>query len=259
VFRDETIGGVAASVFAKKLRGGGLAMPLHVVRTEMGGAMDFSEYVFMEGAVRDRLDDLQRAAGLDRDHDIVEALRRQEPTAAERLVAAWGSRAYRLAFGITRNRQDAEEAVQDAFLAAARRIDTFRGDSAFGSWLYRVLTNASYQKLRGRRAGPGETIGPEPAALDEPARRAELRMALTTAIDQLPADYRVALILHDVEGLSNPEIGAVLKISVPNVKSRVHRARSFLRRRLGDYATTLGSGGGRPREVSMRAQAACGA
>jgi hypothetical protein len=62
-----------------------------------------------------------------------------------------------------------------------------------------------------------------------------------------------------VEGLSNPEIGAVLKISVPNVKSRVHRARSFVRRRLSDYATRLGNGGGRPREVSMRAQAACGA
>ena len=83
-------------------------------------------------------------------------------------------------------------------------------------------------------------------------------MALTAAIDQLPADYRVALILHDVEGLSNPEIGAVLRISVPNVKSRVHRARSFVRRRLGDV-TRLGNAGGRPRGVAVRAQAACGA
>jgi RNA polymerase sigma-70 factor (ECF subfamily) len=220
--------------------------------------MDFNEFVFMEGAVRDRLDDLQRAAGLDRDHEIVEALRRQEPTAAERLVATWGSRAYRLAFGITRNRQDAEEAVQDAFLAASRRIDTFRGDSAFGSWLYRVLANASYQKLRRRRPGQGPTIGDEPSSLDEPALRTELRLALTAAIDQLPADYRVALILHDVEGLSNPEIGAVLRISVPNVKSRVHRARSFVRKQLGEYLTRLGSGG-RPRAVRVRAQAACGA
>ena len=86
--------------------------------------MDFSEYVSMEGAVRDRLDDLRRTAGLDRDRQIVEALRRREPTAAERLVAAWGGRAYRLAFGITRNVQDAEEAVQDAFWAAVRRILT---------------------------------------------------------------------------------------------------------------------------------------
>lgn len=259
MFRDETIDGVAAFVFAMKRRGPGLAMPLHVVRTEIGGAMDFSEYVFMEGAVRDRLNDLQRTAGVDQDHEIVEALRRREPTAAERLVAAWGSRAHRLAFGITRNRQDAEEAVQDAFLAAIRRIDTFRGDSAFGSWLYRVLANASYQKLRGRRVGPGETIGPGPAGLDELALRTELRMALTAAIDQLPADYRVALILHDVEGLSNPEIGAVLRISVPNVKSRVHRARSFVRRRLGDYVTRLGNAGGRPPGMAVRAQAACGA
>jgi RNA polymerase sigma-70 factor (ECF subfamily) len=220
--------------------------------------MDFNEYVFMEGAVKDRLVDLQRAAGLDRDHDIVRALRRQEPTAAERLVATWGSRAYRLAFGITGNRQDAEEAVQDAFLAAVRRIDTFRGDAAFGSWLYRVLANASYQKLRCRRARPGPAIDDEPSGVDEPAIRTELRMALAAAIDQLPADYRVALILHDVEGLSNPEIGAVLRISVPNVKSRVHRARSFVRKQLGDYVTSLGNAG-RPPAVRVRQPAACGA
>lgn len=217
--------------------------------------MDFNEYVFMEGAVRDRLDDLQRAAGLDRDQEIVEALRRQEPTAAECLVAAWGGRAYRVAFGITRNRQDAEEAVQDAFLAAVQRIDTFRGDSAFGSWLYRVLANASFQKLRCRRGRLGEPSADEPASVDEPALRTELRMVLTAAIDQLPMDYRVALVLHDVEGLSNPEIGAVLRISVPSVKSRVHRARLFLRKRLDDYVARLGSPG---RTMTGRARAACG-
>jgi RNA polymerase sigma-70 factor (ECF subfamily) len=221
--------------------------------------MDLSEYALLEGAVSDRLDDLRRAAGFDRDHEIVEALRRREPTAAERLVAVWGSRAYRLAVGITRNRQDAEEAVQDAFFAAIRRIDTFRGDSAFGSWLYRVLANACYQKLRGRRVRPGEIIGPEPAGPEEPGPRTELRVALSAAIDQLPTAYRVALILHDIEGLSNPEIGAVLRIGVPNVKSRVHRARAFVRKRLSDYATRLGSGGLRARVVMARAPAAAGA
>src|SRR2546426_10273754 len=88
----------------------------------------------------------------DRDRELVEALRLHEPTAAERLVATYGDRAYRLATGITGNAQDAEEIVQDVFWAVVRKIDTFRGESAFGSWLYRIVANAAYQKLRGQRS-----------------------------------------------------------------------------------------------------------
>src|SRR5437867_6620898 len=87
----------------------------------------------------------------DRDRDLVEGLRLHEVTAAERLVATFGDRAYRLAIGITGNAHDTEEAVQDAFLSVIRKIDTFRGDSAFRSWLYRIVANAAYQRLRTRR------------------------------------------------------------------------------------------------------------
>src|SRR5437879_9154400 len=87
----------------------------------------------------------------DRDLDLLEALRQHDPTAAERLVVAYGERAYRLATRITGNPQDAEEVVQDAFWTVVRKIDTFRCESAFGSWLYRIVANAAYQKLRGRR------------------------------------------------------------------------------------------------------------
>ena len=93
-------------------------------------------------------------ARVDRDWPIVEALRRRDPTAAERLVATYGDRAYRLAIRITGSRPDAEEAVQDAFWSVVRKIDTFRGDSGFGSWLYRIVANAAYGTLRrgyGRR------------------------------------------------------------------------------------------------------------
>src|SRR2546426_239036 len=86
----------------------------------------------------------------DRDGHLVEALRRCEPVAAERVVATYGDRAYRLAVGITGTAEDAEEVVQDAFWTVIRKIDTFRGESAFGSWLYRIVANAAYQKLRGR-------------------------------------------------------------------------------------------------------------
>src|SRR2546427_2117663 len=137
---------------------------------------------------------------VDRDRDLVEGLRRHEATAAERLVTTYGDRAYRLARGITGNGQDAEEVVQDAFWAVVRKIDTFRGESAFGSWLYRIVANAAYQKLRGRQSRRGELSLDEglpffdeggshlPPLADwsprggGPAIQAELRTALTSAI-----------------------------------------------------------------------------
>ena len=96
------------------------------------------------------LDPQPTSARIDRDSQLVEGLRLRASTAAERLVAAYGDRAYRLAVGITGNGPDAEEAVWDAFWSVVRKIDTFRGDSSFGSWIYRITANAAYQKLRGR-------------------------------------------------------------------------------------------------------------
>ena len=71
--------------------------------------------------------------------------------------------------------------------------------------------------------------------MEEPAIQSELRRVLTTAINELPRDYRTAFLLHDVEGLSNPEIAETLHVSLPAVKSRVHRSRLFLRQRLARY------------------------
>jgi len=193
----------------------------------------------------------------DRDLDLLEALRRREPMAAERLVTTYGERAYRLASGITGNGPDAEEVVQDAFWTVVRKIDTFRGESAFGSWFYRIVANAAYQKLRGRQSRRREVSLDEALPffdeggchvapmddwsprVDNPAIQAELRTALTSAIDDLPAAYRTVLVLRDVEGRSNPEIAEALGLSVPVVKTRVHRARLFLRKRLGDSMTTM--------------------
>ena len=192
---------------------------------------------------------------LDADASLVEALRRREPSAAEELVARFGARAYRLAWRITRNAEDAEEAVQDAFLNVTRKMDTFRGDSAFRSWIYRIVSNAACQKRRGpanRRAElsldvvlpvfhedgrHAEPIADWSPAVDDPSRRTELRLALTAAMAELPADYQTVVLLHDVEGLSNSEVAETLGISVGNAKTRVHRARLFLRKRLAEAMT----------------------
>jgi len=86
----------------------------------------------------------------DPDTALVEQLRRDDGGAAEALVDAYGSRVYRLAVRVTGNASDAEEVVQDALWTVVWKIDTFRGDSAFGLWLYRIVANAAYQKVRSR-------------------------------------------------------------------------------------------------------------
>lgn len=187
---------------------------------------------------------------IDRDRQLLEALRRGEPTAAERLVASYADCAYRLAIGVTGNAQDAEEVVQDAFWTVVRAIDTFKGDAAFGSWFYRIVADAADDKHRLRRGARaqaplddvsllygqhGAPIVDWSGRMQDPALQTALRNALTGAIAELPADYRIVLFLRDVEGLSSHEISDALGISVADVKRGAHRARLFLRKRLGEY------------------------
>src|SRR5262245_16158334 len=194
---------------------------------------------------------------IERDGSLVAALRRGEQTAADDLVATYGDRAGRLAARITRNAPDAEEAVQDAFWSVIRKIDTFRGDSSLGSWIYRIVANAAYQKVRGqahRRADISldevlpryhadeqhtEVINDWSEWIDDPSARTDLRAALDAAIDDLAPAYGAAIILREVEGLSMREVAEALNISVGTAKSRAHRGRAFLRKRL---AMSLGAG-----------------
>jgi RNA polymerase sigma factor (sigma-70 family) len=180
----------------------------------------------------------------------------------------------RLATRITGNAEDAEEAVQDALWSVIRKIGMFRGDAAFGSWLYRVVVNAAYQQLRKRRGRSADvsldTVLPvfdehgrqaEPVVdwsmrIDDPARQMELRRLLETAIEDLPADYRTVILLRDVEGLSYREIAEALDLGVVTIKARLHRARLFLRKRLDAHfsmagvASLAGRATNRPLEAS---------
>ena len=202
----------------------------------------------------------RRRLTVDRDADLVERLCRHEPGATEALVAVYGDRVYRLAIGITGNHSDAEEVVQDALWTVVRKIDTFRGDSGFGSWLYRIVANAAYGTLRrgyGRRLDrsldealpvfdeqgqPPEPITDWSPRVDDPSVQSELRTVLTAALDDLPPEYRAVVVLRDVEGLSHRKISEVLGITVASAKARVHRARLFLRKRLTGYMSP-GRGG----------------
>jgi len=210
------------------------------------------EWIGPEPAVDEALL-IRRRPAVDPDAVLVERLRRRDGGAAEALVASYGDRVYRLAIRITGNSSDAEEVVQDALWAAIHKIDGFRGTAAFGTWVYRITANAAYQKRRGRlvernatswddlapsldekgrHAQPGLDWAPR---LKDPALQAEVQSVLRAAIEELPEDHRAAFLLHDVEGLSNPEIAEALQTKPATVKSRVHRARLFLRSRLADY------------------------
>ena len=196
------------------------------------------------------------AGSLGRDSELVTALRRHEPRAADALVDMYGDRAYRLAARITRNAQDAEEVVQDALCSAIRKIDTFRGDSILSSWLYRIVTNAAYSRVRRRRSRGAdlrvahllpvfnehgrhvEPVTDWSVTLDEPAHQTELRMVLAAALDDLPPSYRAAVLLRDLDGFSYQQIGEALGLTISSVKMRLHRGRLFLRKRLERLGVT---------------------
>ena len=178
---------------------------------------------------------------------LVTALRLRDPRAAERLVSTYQLRAHRLALAITGNAQDAEEVVQDAFSIVIRKIDTFRGDAALGSWLHRIVVNGAYGLLRRRRGQRREVcLDPELpmrdqgsrsaggwcSDCDDAAHRTELRLVVASSLRALPAHYRAILILRDVEGRSSGEVASALGISVESAKSRIHRARVFVRKHL---------------------------
>jgi RNA polymerase sigma-70 factor (ECF subfamily) len=172
--------------------------------------------------------------------------------AAGQLVERYGDRVYRLAIRITGTRDDAEDVTQDALGRVARAIGAFTRESEFGSWIERITATAAYRKLCTRPLGTNEIALDDvlpPLDSDghfEPmddwstrfapwATPAQLRGPLTEAIDALPADYRMALILRDSAGWSNSDIAETLGLDLAAVMSRVHRARLFVRRRLAEY------------------------
>lgn len=131
--------------------------------------------------------------------------------------------------------QNATELMQDVFIRAWRRLDTFRGDCAFSSWLHRLAVNVMLENARsdGRRAArvlPMEDTGKLPGAAKSSG--IELSMDLESAIASLPRGARMAFVLHDVEGYQHQEIAGQLGLSVGTIKAQLHRARRLLRERL---------------------------
>ena len=184
----------------------------------------------------------QSAAGAGRAEELalIERCRQGDLAAFESIYRAHAGRLYSVAVRMLGNAADAEDVLQEVFLAAHRKLDRFRGDSALGTWLYRLATNLCLDHLRSRAVKSGQvtgTLDDEPGLADTGSRRlAERtvdRMDLERALTQLPEGCRTAFVLHEVEGLEHREVADILGIAEGTSKSQVHKARLRLRSILG--------------------------
>jgi RNA polymerase sigma-70 factor, ECF subfamily len=180
------------------------------------------------------------------EHLLVTAAKAGDTAAFEELVNRYERKIFRLTMNITRNHEDAEDAMQDAFMKAYSHLDRFQEDSRFYTWLVRIAANEALMRLRKRR--------PNQFSLDEPIEseddfvpqqiedwgpspeqrfaQTEMRDILRGVIEELPPDFRIVFLLRDVEGLSTQDTAEAVGISEAAVKSRLLRARLKLRKKL---------------------------
>lgn len=183
---------------------------------------------------------------------LLERLRAGEDAAYEELVRLYGPRLLAVARRFLRSEDDAQDAVQDAFLNAFRSIDSFEGQARISTWLHRIVVNASLMKLRTRRRKPEQSIEellpnfledghmtnlatPWRKAGEDEVELAQLRGLLLQKAQQLPDSFRNVLLLRDIEGLDTEEAAQLLEISTAAVKTRLHRARLALRELLDPH------------------------
>ena len=187
-----------------------------------------------------------------KDQDLVARIHARQAGAFAELVHLYTRKVYSIAISMLRNEQDARDVVQETFLNVHRRLDTFRGDASLSSWIGRIATNNALMKLRTRRRKPETSLElrlPGQAASERVERvivdkqpiaekmslDRELGERIRASVEELPEKYREVLILSDYRELSMRDIAAALDITVPNVKTRLHRARLRVRQTLADY------------------------
>ena len=180
------------------------------------------------------------------DTDLVNGIANKEESCFEELLLRYGNKVHNLALRITRNQEDAEEILQDVFITVFTKVNSFEHKAQFSSWLYRVTMNSSFMKIRARNRRRSVYLEDIDAStrqnwvgnrtemfdIDFMSSRHEVREAIERAIKDLPDDYRAIFVLRDIDGLSNEAVSKVLNLSVPAVKSRLHRSRLLIRQQL---------------------------
>ena len=190
------------------------------------------------------------------DKKVEEALVREfqagNRQAYDKIADIYQKKIYSLSYNLTRNQMDAQDVTQEVLLTLFRKINMFQGKSAFSSWVYRITLNSSYMKLRRKKKEPNISIdelmplfngaGFQQDKIKDWSENTESLMfanesrnVIKNAVDLLPEKEKVVFLLRDVEGVSTEKTGEILDLTVPAVKSRLHRARLFLRKKLSNY------------------------
>ncbi len=198
--------------------------------------------------------------------ELVDRARSGDADACRQLVRRHQQKVYSLAIRMVRQAEDAEDVLQETFLSAFRALPSFRAESEFSTWLYRIATNCALMKLRrNKMVLVSIDAGTEDDATSveltdfsadpiEDVLNGELRDKLEAALARLPEDMRIVSVLRDVEGLRNGEVAGILGLSLQAVKSRLHRARLLLRRELAAYFAerSAGASARKPRRCAPR-------
>ena len=193
---------------------------------------------------------------MDSEAGLIAKSKKGDAAAFSSLISRYEDRIFNLAHKVCAGLpSEAEDVYQETFLTAFKTLPHFREDSNLGTWLYRIASNLCWMRFRKKRAEPVGPILDHPlhqeggdestsgAQLrdwsdgpEELARKKALREAVEAAMGELPIDYRLVVVLRDIQGLSNEETAKAMKLSVAAVKSRLHRGRLFLRSRLDKAA-----------------------
>jgi RNA polymerase sigma-70 factor (ECF subfamily) len=189
--------------------------------------------------------ELSRAVNRDAEGVLIARLQQGERDAYEVLVRRYSARMLAVARRLLRNEEDARDAVQDAFMTAFRVLPRFRADGTLSTWLYRIVTNAALMTLRSTNRHPEVSLEPLlpifaddghhtepvdslPVTTEAALHSKETRALVRACIEQLPTQYRVVVVLRDIEELDTAETAAMLGITENAVKIRLHRARQAL-------------------------------
>jgi RNA polymerase sigma-70 factor (ECF subfamily) len=194
------------------------------------------------------------------DQNLLARLRRHEEAAFSELFETYADRVYRLAMGLLKQADDAEEVVQATFLSAFEALDRFEPQARLSTWLYRIAYNHALMLLRRRHVldalpEENEDATPLPVNLidwshlpDQQVLSEEAREVLRTAINELPVGLRAAFVLRDLEGLSTEECAHIQELTEAACKVRLHRARLRLRELVSPYFGERGMPPGRKRD-----------
>lgn len=189
----------------------------------------------------------------EQDAALLEGIRRNDPAAFELFVRRYGDRIFGFGVRVCGEREDARDVLQDTLLQAFRSLKSLEEPRALRSWLYRVVSNACLMRRRKKSGAPGRELsldelmprGREEAELqlpdvsdlpDREVERAEVQQVVREAIRSLAPDYRIVLVLRDMEQLSTKETADALQLPESTVKMRLHRARLAVRKALGGAA-----------------------